>query len=74
MEIVKNVLILPVITSLPVPVELVLSGAMAANLDVAIVVGVDKEGQLYFASSEPDGGTVLWWMEKAKIALMEISE
>jgi hypothetical protein len=38
------------------------------------VIGEDADGALYFASSCADGGEALWWMEKAKRALMEISE
>jgi hypothetical protein len=74
MKLVDNVTVLNVITSLPIPVERVLSEAMKAEPQIAIVIGQDKDGALYFASSEADGGTVLWWMEKAKRALMEISE
>ena len=74
MKLVDSVTVLPVVTTLDLDVERVLQAAIDAKPKVAIVIGEDAEGQLYFASSKADGGTVLWWMEKAKRALMEISE
>ena len=74
MKLVDNVTTLPVITTLPLEAERILTQAIAANLTTAIVIGTDVEGSLYFASTTPDGGEVLWWMEKAKTALMEISK
>lgn len=73
MKIVPKVTVLPVVTTLDIPTERVLNGALAADLSGCFVVGIDPAGELYFASSFADGGEVLWWMEKAKIALMEIS-
>ena len=71
MKLVDNVTVLPVVTTLAIPVERVLQQAMEALPDVVVVIG-QKDGELYFASSEADGGTVLWWLEKAKKALLEI--
>lgn len=36
-----------------------------------VICGEDKNGRLYFASSLADGADILWWMERAKFALME---
>lgn len=72
MKLVEKVSVLPVVTSLDIPTERVLNAALKANLQGAVVFGVDSDGQMYFASSFADGGTVLWWMEKAKIALMNV--
>jgi hypothetical protein len=74
MRLVDKVIVLPVITSLNLDIDRVLEAALGANLQTAIVIGTDTEGRLYFASSVADGGEVLWWMEKAKHALMGISE
>jgi hypothetical protein len=71
MKLVDNVITLPVITTLPIPVERVLSETLKAEPQIAIVIGQGKDGELYFASSVSDGGSVLWWIEKAKLALME---
>lgn len=72
MKLVDKVTVLPVVTSLDIPTERVLTAALEAELKNAFVIGVDKDGELYFASSMADGGAVLWWMEKAKAALLDI--
>lgn len=68
----SNVVELPVVTTLDLPVERVLDKAKDAELKVAIVVGETAEGGLYFASNVSDGGDVLWWLKKAEKALLEI--
>ena len=70
MKLVENVTILPVITSLDLDVERVLQAAIDASPEYVLVIGKDTKGELYFASSKSDGGEALWWMEKAKRALM----
>ena len=74
MKLIEKVTVLPVITTLDLDVERVLQAAIDAKPKYVLVIGEDAEGQLYFASSKADGGEALWWMEKAKRALMEISE
>lgn len=69
-----NVVVFTGITKLDVPVERILAGAMVANLEGAVVVGVDKDGEFYFASSWADGSDVLWWLEIAKKKLLEIGD
>lgn len=66
------VTILPVVTSLDIDVERVLNGAVAAGLQRVMVIGVDSEGDFYFASSKSDGGSVLWDMETARLKLMGV--
>lgn len=60
------------ITKLDLPPERVLSSAVAADLDAAIVVGWDKEGEFYFASSYAAGPEVLWLLEIARTKLLKI--
>jgi fructose-1,6-bisphosphatase/inositol monophosphatase family enzyme len=74
MKLVDKVTVLPVVTRLDLDVERVLLAAIEAKPEFVVIIGEDAEGQLYFASSKADGGDILWWMEKAKRALMEISE
>lgn len=74
MKLVDNVTVLPVITTHDLDVARVLQAAIDAKPQYVCVIGQDADGGLYFASSKSDGGEVLWWMEKAKRALMEISE
>lgn len=71
---IAKVIPLETITSLDISAERVLKAALEKKLKSAIIVGEDEDGSLYFASSLADGGAVLWWFEKAKKALMEISE
>lgn len=74
MKLVDNVTVLPVATTLDLDAKRVLTAALKAQLQGAIVLGADADGQLYFASSYADGGTVPWWMEKAKLSLMEAKQ
>jgi hypothetical protein len=67
-----NVVNLDVVTCIDVPVDRVIDGAKEAGLDVAVVVGYHKNGDLYFASSLTDGGDVLWLLEIAKKQLLEL--
>lgn len=48
----------------------VLNGALG-KLESVVIMGWDKDGELYFASSKADGGDILWLMEKAKKLLLE---
>ncbi len=63
------------ITDKPIPVKDVLLAADRANLKETVVIGFREDGEeFYFASSEADGGTVLWLLEMAKKRLLEASE
>lgn len=42
------------------------------KLEGVVIMGWDKDGKEYFASSYADGGTVLWLVERMKKALLEI--
>jgi hypothetical protein len=72
MKLVDKVTVLPVITTLDLDVKRVLQAAIDANPKYVMVIGEDVHGNLYFSSSKSDGGTALWWMEKAKKALLEV--
>lgn len=65
---------LDVMTRLDVPSERLLQKAIDAKITDAVIIGYDQDGELWFASSKADGGDVLWLMEKAKKALLEIGE
>jgi hypothetical protein len=71
MKLVDNVTVLPVVTSLDVPCERLLTAALESTLQKVIIIGTDAEGEFYFASSTTDGGDVLWWLEIAKRKLLE---
>ena len=42
------------------------------ELSSVIIVGYDKDGYEYFASSLADAAQVVWLLERAKIILMEL--
>lgn len=62
------------VTRLDLPSERVLQKAIDAAVQEVVVIGYDKDGEFYFASSKADGGDVLWLLEQAKKRLMEICE
>ena len=62
---------LPSTTLLDTPPERVLKGAADADLESLIIVGRQKGGGLYFASTSPEAASVLWDLEVAKGVLMK---
>lgn len=69
-----NVVILPVITRLNLPVDRILKAALAENLSEVVVCGFDAEGKEYFASSQASGADVLWHLERTKHNLMRVTD
>jgi hypothetical protein len=69
-----NVIPLGNITRLDLPTDRVLDEVKGDCSDGVVVVGFDNDGQLYFASSIADGGSVLWLLEQAKLALLGETE
>jgi len=68
-----NVVVLDCITRLNIPPDRVLE--MAINkLEGVVLIGYDKEGREYFASSYADGGDTLWLLERCKMNLLKIVE
>ena len=66
----SNVVYLPCQTTLDIHPNRVLECAND-NLESAIVIGEDKEGNLYFASSMGDNAHTLWLLEQAKQFLLK---
>lgn len=65
---------LGVVTSLPVPSEKLLQKAIEGGVTNVVIIGYDPEGQFWFASSDADGGDVIWLLEMAKKKILEIGE
>lgn len=62
------------ITRLPLDPKQVLERALeGGDLKSVIIVGYTQEDKFWFASSDPDGPSVLWDLEKAKRALLNVS-
>lgn len=56
--------------SLDIPVERVVSEALNANLNCAVVLGWDSNGECYVAATTGKVGDVLYLMETAKLQLL----
>ena len=68
-----NVVDLGVITTLSLDPERVLEKAKG-KLERVIIIGFTHEGDEYFASSEADGGCILWDMERVKLKLLRVAD
>lgn len=60
------------VTRLNLPPDRILEAAKG-KLESVVLIGYDKDGDIYTASSLADGGTVLWLMEKLKLRLMGLA-
>ena len=65
-----DVVTLTVQTKLDLTPERVLQGALDGCLKDAVVIGFDRDENLYFASSSADVTIILWLLEKAKQRLL----
>lgn len=61
-----DVIILPVETTLDLPLDRVLDGAREAEVSCALVLGYGKDGAFYMASQECDAGKILILLERAR--------
>ena len=61
------------ITKLDLPPDRILDAAKG-ELEGVVILGYDKSGKEYFASSYADGGTVLWLIERCKAKLLTVIE
>lgn len=59
------------VTKLHIDPDTVLQAAIG-KLKTVVVIGYDADGDEYFASSEADGADVLWHLERAKQALLNL--
>ena len=58
------------VTTLDTPPDRILEQALG-ELDKAVICGIDKNGELYFASSTSQLPDILWLLEKVKQDVME---
>lgn len=66
-----SVIDLPVVTRLDLDPDRVLTKAIG-ECESVVILGYDKDGAEYFASSLADGGSVLWLLERLKKKLLEV--
>lgn len=64
----ENIVYLNQYTNLPVPVDRVCESAKSC--DYVFIAGYDREGNLYFASSDSDKQKILFLLESFKFKLM----
>lgn len=65
-----EIIIFPGDTTLDVPLQRILDGAAAAELQPCLVVGKDAEGEFYVASTTCDAGALVILLKRAKRLLM----
>lgn len=70
----SNVVDLNCISSLPLQPERVLAKASGQKFERVLIIGITEDGAEYFASSDPDGGTAVWDLERAKHKLMRVAD
>ena len=58
------------LTKLDLDPDTILTNAVG-ELKEVLILGTDKEGHQYFASSSGDAKTMLWHLETAKFMLLE---
>lgn len=66
-----NVVVLDGPTRLDIPPERVLNGALESELESVLVVGWQKNGQLYKASSTGDAAAILLLLEHMRFDIMQ---
>lgn len=66
-----EVIIAPVVTKLNTPADRILEAALG-KMDECVIIGLDKDGNEYFASNRSDAGVVIYHCERAKHRLMQI--
>ena len=69
-----DVVSLGVQTTLEIPPEKVLRGAIEAKLTEVVIVGVDENGKRYFATSTGYGPDTLWHLQRAIHRLMQVAD
>ncbi|MCP4410172.1 MAG: hypothetical protein GY807_21005 [Gammaproteobacteria bacterium] len=71
----NNVIQLGGVTRLNLSPDRVLKNAIGQfDDDGVVIMGYDKNGDTYFASSIANGGTVLWLLENCKKRLLETKD
>jgi hypothetical protein len=67
-----DVISFPGVTKLDLDPERVLRKAMEAGVTEVVIVGFDKGGNDYFASSVADAGNVIYHLRRAEHRLMRL--
>lgn len=69
-----NVTLFPGITTLPIDPERIIEQAAKQTFERVLIIGLTDDGDEYVAASDPDGGTFLWDIERAKLKLLRVAD
>jgi hypothetical protein len=69
-----NVIELGCVTRLDLPPEKILRAAISADLETVVIVGYDKDGNEYFASSVADGAQAMYHLQRGIWSLNKITD
>jgi len=61
------------ITKLDLPADRILESAKG-QMEGVVLIGFDKQGEIYAASTYADGGTVMWLLEMCKQKMLDSIE
>lgn len=62
------------ITKLDLPAERLLQGAIDMGMEGVVIVGYDKDGNEYFASSWADSAQAAWHLQRGIYKLNQIND
>lgn len=68
----SKVILFTGITKLDLPPDRILENNIGKDIESIVIMGYDKDGEEFFASSIADGGTVLWLIERCKLRLLNV--
>jgi hypothetical protein len=69
-----NIVELGCITRLDLPPEKILRRAIDADLESVVIVGYDRDGREYFASSIADGAQIIYHLQRGIWSLNKITD
>lgn len=70
----ENVEVLDGVTSLDIPADRVLIGALNGRLTKVVLAGYDENGEEYFASNMADGADAGWLLDRCKLNLLMLGD
>ena len=63
-----------IITTLNTDPSRALQTALDIGMSAVIIIGRDKDGEFYFASSQADSGEVVWFLQRAQWELFKMED
>lgn len=63
-----------IVTRLDSEANFIIASALEQNLEEVLIIGMDKDGEEYFAGNISDGGAAVWHLMRAAHKLMVIAD